>query len=269
MNFFTPAERIQTLDTLLDAFSSDPRLAGLLVVGSGATGFTDRFSDIDLSVILPEPAQVRPVLEDWVLRLDELLPVAHHFWSRRGAEIYFYGALLTSNLELDISFLAVEDLYARRPAWSVVFDRLGGIEEKMQASWAECRAVNVEAHYLERLDSIWHYILPIPVLLARGRTWRALYYLDMLRVRTVELAGLRWVLETDNYRQVDDLPPEFTAELADTLVGEPKREGILRALQAATGLFFIQARALDRQLGLDASEDLAVRMENYLRDFKV
>ena len=151
MPLFTPTSRRRTLDILLEAFAGDPRLTGLLIVGSGADGFADRYSDIDLSVVVTERAQVRPVYEDWSRRLEALLPVVHAFGLDRGPEVYIYGALLENFLELDISFLALPDLHAKRPRWRVAFDRSGQIEAQMQASWAECCDVDVEGN----TDSDW------------------------------------------------------------------------------------------------------------------
>ena len=103
------------------------------------------------------------------------------------------------------------------------------------------------------------------MLVARGQHWRALNYLQELRDKTVHLAGLRWGREAEHFRQVDVLPAEFLEALANTLAA-PDPEAIMEALRAAVSLFFEQARALDEQLGVEASFEMAERMQAYLRE---
>ena len=85
-----------------------------------------------------------------------------------------------------------------------------------------------------------------------------------IRNRTIELAGLRWGLDTGHFRQVDDMPQTFREEGARTLVAHLDPGEILRALDAATRCFFAQVRALESRLGVALAGDLETRMEWYL-----
>ena len=68
MMLYTPEERQQVLDTLLNVLKGDGRIAGVLVVGSGAVGFKDDYSDIDLSVVMTSEEDVESVFHDWDFR---------------------------------------------------------------------------------------------------------------------------------------------------------------------------------------------------------
>jgi predicted nucleotidyltransferase len=46
---YSAADRASVQSTLIDTFARDERVEGVLVVGSGAHGFTDEYSDLDLA----------------------------------------------------------------------------------------------------------------------------------------------------------------------------------------------------------------------------
>ncbi len=111
---FSPAERQGTLNRILTALQGDDRIAGVLIVGSGAIGFDDIYSDIDLSVVVAEENNVLPVFREWRTWIKELLPVIHCFETDFGSNNYLYGFLLDNFLELDIGFLCLTNLVAKR-----------------------------------------------------------------------------------------------------------------------------------------------------------
>jgi predicted nucleotidyltransferase len=261
---FSPEERQSVLDRILLALRSDSRIAGVLIVGSGAGGFEDRYSDIDLSVVVAEEDEVLPVFGEWRGWIEQLFPIVHRFEITYGPSNYLHGFLLDGYLELNIGFLCLANLSARRERWEVAFDRSGKIEGIMQSSWAERPQTDIRAAYLRRLNSIWHYIIQVAVALERGQPWRALHELEQIRNRTVELAGLRRGLETRHFRQVDRMPEEFLAELKETLVSTTDSADIMRALKVAAASSFREARVLDEMLGLDVARGLEFKMQEYL-----
>ena len=64
----TPEERRTVLRSIEDALKTDPRIAGVVLVGSGAVGFQDEFSDIDLSVVVRRMQDIEPVFREWGTR---------------------------------------------------------------------------------------------------------------------------------------------------------------------------------------------------------
>jgi hypothetical protein len=62
---FTVEARVQLKSTLLEFATRDPRLGGVAVTGSAATGREDRWSDIDLAFGVSDPALVGAVLSDF------------------------------------------------------------------------------------------------------------------------------------------------------------------------------------------------------------
>jgi predicted nucleotidyltransferase len=259
--FFTPADRQQILDHLLADFATDARIVGVLVVGSGAVGFDDEHSDIDLAVVAASAAEVEPVASAWEQRIRECWTVRGHFSNTREPNLILHGFLLDNFLEIDIGFQHPDNLIARRERWLVAWDRTGQLADQMRTSWANRRASDRQGILQHHLDGSWYYITHVTVGVQRGQLWRALSDLDMLRAYAVELTGLRLGIETEHFRDVHQLPPDVLAELNTTLVTRLEPAEITRALRATAAFFFREARALS---GEDGVSDLERSMTTYM-----
>lgn len=265
---YSPAERESTLNRLLTALRSDQRIAGLLVVGSGAEGFADVYSDIDLCAVTTSADDVRPAFQEWGVKIGEMLPVFHSVESVRGANIYLWILLLENFLEIDLCFFCLDDLHARRNRWKTVFDRSGRIEDIMQSSWKDRPKPNLEEIYRYRLGSIWHYISYAAVAVQRNQPWRALYEIGQIRNQTIELHGLREALETKRFRHVDQMSEDFLTSLEQTLILSLRSVNLMNALRAATACFFREARHFDKVLDLKLAEHFETKVKAYLELFK-
>ena len=261
---FSPGQRQQVLDRVLAALETDERIAGVLVVGSDAVGFDDRYSDIDLSVVIAAEDQVLLAFREWRSRIERLLPVIHCLEAIYGPNNYLHGFLLEGFLEVDIGFVSFANLVARRERWKLAFDRSGKIEGIMQSSWQNRPQRDLRAGYFRRLDSVWHYITHVVIALKRNQPWKAMNYLEVIRNRTIELAGLRLGLDTGHFRQVDQMPAEFLSDLQKALISSTDHADILRALKMAAACFFREAQALDEMLGLNTARPLAAQIQHYL-----
>ncbi len=261
---YTPEKRQQILDTLLDALKGDGRIAGVLVVGSGAVGFKDNYSDIDLSVVIASEEDIEPVFRDWDGKIQALFPVVTRFETQYGPHSFLYGFLLDNFLELDVGFLCLNNLVAKRPSWQVAFDRSGQIRSIMEANPADNPRPEKTERQRRYLNTIWHYIMHSAICVRREQNWRAVYYLNMVRQQTIELAGLHLGLETKNFRQVDQMPADFLLSLQQTLPSDLSRGEIMRALQTASQCFFNEAAAWENQSDNALTNRLQDKMHHYL-----
>ena len=265
---YSPATRESTLNRLLTVLRSDQRIAGVLVVGSGAEGFEDVYSDIDLCAVTTSVDDVRPAFQEWGVKIGEMLPVFHSVESVRGANIYLWILLLENFLEIDLCFLCLDDLHARRNRWKTVFDRSGRIEGIMQSSWKNRPKPNLEETYRYRLGSIWHYISYAAVAVQRDQPWRAVYEIEQIRNQTIELRGLREELETKRFRHVDQMSEDFLTSLEQTLVLSLRSVDLMNALRAATACFFREARHFDEMLDIKLAERFETKVKAYLKLFE-
>jgi hypothetical protein len=267
-NHFSPDERQSILDQLVASLQEDQKIGGVLVVGSGSEGFEDVYSDIDLCVVIVQPQDVYPVFHEWGTRLKQLLPVFYCGESVRGPNSYLWVLLLECFLELDIGFLCLDDLEARRGRWKTAFDRSGRIEAIMQTSWASRTGPDVQEAYRRRVDWVWHNVIHATVAAQRGQKWRALCELEQVRNQAIELRGLREGLETRRFRHVDKMSGEFLSDVERSLVMDLTTAEIMRALREAVKCFFTEARHFDQVLRSDRAQRLEEKLNEYLALFE-
>ena len=266
---YSPATREAILNRLLTALRSDKRIVGLLVVGSGAEGFEDDHSDIDMCAVMTVADDVQPAFQEWGVKIREMFPVFHSLESVRGPNVYLWVCLLENFLEIDLCFLNLDDLRATRNRWKTVFDRSGRIESIMQSSWENRPKPDLEEAYCSRLSPIWHCIKHAAIAVQRKQPWRAVFELEQIRNRTIELRGLRDGLETKRFRHVDQMSEDFLTGIERTLALSLKDIDIMNALRAATACFFQEARYFDKMLDLKLAARFEAKMKAYLERFEM
>ena len=152
----------------------------------------------------PVPPQVSAALA---------LPVVHHFGVAFG-EHHVRGFLLDNLLEVDIGF---QPATSEEGEWP-------GPDAESEAGFG------------------WHDVLHAGVGIARGRPWRAQYYIGLLRWRTLELATDRIGVDFGEYKGVDELPADLLAGLEAALPRSLQHDELVRAAQAATSAFLAELR---------------------------
>ena len=263
MRPYSAADRASLQRTLIDGFARDERVEGVLVVGSGAHGFADEYSDVDLAVVLRAGEPGAFALE-WATRLESQLPVVHRFGDDRREAGYVVGLLLENFLEVDIGFLRTDQMAERGMPWAIAFDRSGDVERRQRAFEPEGEDP-VEA-YRRHADGIWHWIMRCRVAIARGRPLLALTELDEVRIRTLRVAAVRQGIATR--KSFDELPRDIHARVAESLPRALDPNELSRALTASAHAFFTEASALEAQLGLDIASRVEPVVTAYLENFE-
>jgi predicted nucleotidyltransferase len=253
MSLYTPEERDQIARQVSRLLGDDGRIEGVVVVGSLA-GRSDRWSDIDIGVVVRDDEELAAVTADWVENLCELLPIVHHFETAFG-DTLVRGFLLENLLELDLAFEQAERFSIWGPA-RVVFDRSGRVTDAANAP------DQGELHTSDRAGEAgfaWHDILHACTAVRRGRPWQGLWYMERVRNRTLKLAQERRGFYADFFDYVDDLPVEELTPLEDALVDSLAPESLLGAIEVATRAFLAELR--------HGEPALADRLEGPLLEF--
>jgi predicted nucleotidyltransferase len=253
MSLFTPEEREQIAERVSRLLGNDDRIEGVVIVGSLA-GQGDRWSDIDIEVIVADDEELPVVTADWVGNLYELLPVVHHFETAFG-DTLVRGFLLENLLELDLAFDQAKQFSIWGPA-RVVFDRLGRVTDAANApAQGELHA----SDWAGEAGFAWHDVLHACTAVRRGRPWQGLWYMERIRNRTLKLAQERRGFYADFFDYVDDLPVEELTELEDALVVSLSPASLLGAIEVATRAFLAELR--------HGEPALAARLEGPLFEF--
>jgi predicted nucleotidyltransferase len=236
MSLFTPEEREEIAERVSRLLGNDDRIEGVVIVGSLA-GQSDRWSDIDIEVIVADNEELPAVTADWVKNLYERLPVVHHFETVFG-DTLVRGFLLENLLEVDLAFDQAGSFSIWSPA-KVMFDRKGHV----------ANAANTHAHddvYAPdpagEAGFAWHDVLHACTAVRRGRPWQSLWYMERVRNRTLKLAQERRGFYAEFFDYVDDLPVEELTPLEDTLIASLAPEPLLGAIEVATRAFLNELR---------------------------
>ena len=253
MPLFTPEEREEIAERVCRLLSNDSRVEGVVIVGSLASQ-ADRWSDIDLEVVVGDDEELEAVAADWVEQLYEVLPVVHHFETAFG-ETLVRGFLLENLLELDLAFERAERFSIWGPA-RVVFDSSGRVAN---AANTPAQGNPQPVDRASEAGFAWHDVLHACTAVRRDRPWQGLWYLERVRNRTLKLAQERRGFYADFFDYVDDLPVEELTPLEDTLVVSLDSESLLGAIEVATRTFLAELR--------HGEPALADRLEGPLLEF--
>ena len=226
MPLFTPAEREETAERLVELLRADDEIAEVALLGSLVTGDADALSDLDVASRVAPGASVDQVANRWTERMYELFPVVHHFAVEFGPD-RVRGFLLANLLEIDLGFspeLRMDDVPTPEPR----AEHHAGIG--------------------------WHDVVHGATALARGRNWRANHYLERLRERTLTMAAERRSLPASEFKGMDELPSDDVDALGGTFVRSLEPGELRRAFEVATTAFLDELRRNDPELAdrLDA-----------------
>ena len=221
------------LESITAFAEKQPHITALIVVGSGAMGYTDELSDLDFVVGLDGDASMETVMADMAAFLKERAkPIYFKQAAQRRMQVY----LTDHYLEIDIGYGDHAQAMAFRPHWQVLFDRSGTVEEKMRSSWAAISAAPKEERQArvaaECADIVWHNLMHAAVALARGQCWRAETELENVRGVLLKLLGLRYGLDMERGREADKLPETELARLQGTLATALTPDALWQSLHA-------------------------------------
>jgi predicted nucleotidyltransferase len=220
MPLFTPAEREETAERLVELLRADDEIAEVALLGSLVTGTADVLSDLDIASRVAPGTSVDDVANRWTERMYELFPVVHHFTVAFGPD-RVRGFLLANLLEIDLGFAP-----------------------ELRTDVVPTPEPRVEHH----AGVGWHDVVHGATALARGRDWRANHYVERIRERTLTMAAERRGLPTSEFKGMDELPPGDVGELGATFVRSVEAVELRRALEAATHAFVAELRRNDPAL---------------------
>ncbi len=216
---FSVQDRQDAFEYVLLAARECDRIIALVQVGSGATGYRDDRSDLDFVIALDS---------------DEAMPEVMDFMHRKIAERYdvlFFKQdeprhlqcyVLSDLLEIDIGYGGYENAAAWKPAFKVLYDRSGTVEEKMIRSreWMDDH-IYVDKQKKDvavACEAVWVRLMHAAVAIHRGNLFRAIGELEYVRKLYIDLLGDRYRLESGLNREIDRLPEKEKEAIKSTFV---------------------------------------------------
>lgn len=248
---YSPHDRDCVLQWLIAESQKELTFVGSILVGSGAVGFADEYSDLDIIVIVDDSAEPVQVADRWRHHLLDHLPVLAHSESARAERIILHNFLLENYLEINNCVQPLSLLSATRANYRVLWDRTGRMQSIMDETWNTRKDESpLGRYYSESTSSIWHYINHAYVALKRDRLWQALSDIEEIRRQVIHLRAYREGLEPKRNRDVDKMDEQFRQRLSSLLVGSMTSENLQQRLDVAVRLFFEEASSASRHSGI-------------------
>lgn len=229
---FTAEHRERLRDELVLGARADVRISAAALIGSSARGREDRWSDIDIALCLAADADRTPAIADWTDRMYSEHAAVHHLDVVRGETLYRVF-LLSSTLQVDISFWARAEFGAIGPAFRLLFGTAATLRIAAAPSAVELVGMG------------WLYALHARSSIARGRVWQAEYMISAMRDQVLALACLHHGVPAVQGRGMDSLPPAATAAVAPALVRSLEIPELKRAFAASIQALLVEAKRAD------------------------
>ncbi|MBO7423723.1 MAG: hypothetical protein J6T99_10140 [Oscillospiraceae bacterium] len=236
---FSVQDRENAFNFVLSAARECKRIVALVQVGSGAQGYHDEWSDLDFVIALDSGDAMAEVMAYMHQKIsgEYRLPFFNQDESR-----HLQCFLLSNLLEIDIGYGTYEHAAALKPAFRVLYDHSGVVEEKMVSSraWMDDRIYGEK----QRKDmdatcrSVWIRLMHAAVAIHRGQYFRAVGELETVRRQYIDLLGDRYRLESSLNREIDRLPETEKAAIRSTFVTEEDPASLWTILLNLTKLIY-------------------------------
>ena len=223
---FSVQDRQNVFDYILSVASQCDKIVSLVQVGSGANGFHDERSDLDFVIALDSGESMPEVMEYMHREIAAKYELA---FFKQDESRHLQNYILSDLLEIDIGYGTYEHAAAWKPAFKVLFDHSGTVEEKMIRSreWMDDRIYgDKQKKDMEQARNVvWFFLMHAAVAIHRGNCFRAIGEMDAARALYIDLLGDRYRLESGRNREIDRLPETEKAAIRSTYVtGESPSE---------------------------------------------
>jgi hypothetical protein len=260
---FTPQQRQDVYDTLLNQFKNDDRITGILSLGAADTAFADDNSGITLLIIIEKPSIIDIVFTLWVKRLEKLFNSQTSFSFIINDNLNNLSILLDNYLQISFQFRAVNRFHLVGTDWCVVFDRHEYVRNYL-GKRTKTREQHVKTLYKTHMGMIWNPIVSCVRELRRRNLWKAVAELEILRKHMVEIAGLRHLEFTQDYVNMKSLPEMFLDQLRHTLPTSISETAIRRSLKITLSMLFAETAILDEQCDTSYTQQLERRLSDFV-----
>ena len=253
---FSAQDRQNVYDYILSVTRECGSIVALVQVGSGAEGFRDERSDLDFVIALDSDDSMAKVMDYMSGKLSGKYEIA---FSARNESRHLQNFILSNLLEIDLGYGGYEHAAAMKPAFKVLYDHSGIVEEKMIRSrewmddkiYGDKQKKDIEA----ACQSVWIRLMHAAVAIHRGNTFRAIGELEYVRKQYVDLLGDRYRLESGLNREIDRLPEKEKALIRSTFVTGESAEALWTGLLNLTRLVYQELEGYNLPVTQDMLHD--------------
>jgi len=235
---YSEIDRKNILDKLVKICKSIEDIDGVILVGSGAEGFTDKWSDIDLSIVIFEEEKIRQVwdkVNEDIISTFDIMKISYNEYEENN----FLSAIFLNNyLEIDIGVLSINKLVAKRKPWNILYDKSGNIAKRMDETWEKRKIPSLNIEIEHSVNTVWYHIKNGAFALKREKLYRAVKEIEELRNEIVKIRALKENKVAKHFRDVDDMDKAFLQGLEKTFFKEVTINELSKALINSLDLYF-------------------------------
>lgn len=243
---FNIQDRQNTFDFIQKVTKECQKIVSLVQVGSGAYGYYDEFSDLDFVIALDKDESMLEVMDYMHKKISEKFPV---IFFDQDVQSHLQQYFLNNLLEIDIGFGGYDHAAARKPAFKVLFDSSGVVEDKMIKSreWMDEHIFGEKqkTDIKNACNNAWAHLMHVAVAIKRGNFFRAFGELEYVRKFYIDLLGNRYHLESSLYREMDKLPESEKTAIKSTFVLNETPQALWSALKNLTELIYKELENCD------------------------
>ena len=236
---FSVQDRQNTFDNILSITRQCGKIVSLVQVGSGAYGYRDDRSDLDFVIALDSDDSMAEVMEYMHRRISEQYELLF-FKQNEARRLQCF--LLSDLLEIDLGYGAYEYAAAWKPAFKVLYDDSGTVEEKMKQSlaWMPDRicAEKQKKDIDTACQTVWARLMHAAAAIRRGESFRTAGELEYVRKLYIDLLGDRYRLESSLNREIDRLPEAEKAAIRSTFITGESPAELWESLMNLTDLVY-------------------------------
>ena len=232
---FTIETREKILNDVVDYAYSLQEVVAVLVIGSGAIGFKDNLSDIDLSIIVSQSLdEVMDCVKKYIESNFTLL-ISLEDKEKRHMQVFFTDEML----ELDVGYQRQAEAQVTKPAWIVMKDKTDTLESILAQQWNK-KIIEKEKikdslckKQKDVLDEfVWHYLYIAIKSIKRNEVFRAIKEMEHARNLLIETLCMHYGIASDRrFKGVDDLPLDVKEKLVMTYPVEMNQTALNKALK--------------------------------------
>lgn len=259
---FSVQDRQNAFEYVLSAARECGRIIALVQVGSGAAGYRDDRSDLDFVIALDSDESMPEVMEYMHRKIARKYDI---LFFKQDEPRHLQCYVLSNLLEIDIGYGGYENAAAWKPAFKVLYDTSGVVEEKMIRSreWMDARIYgDKQKKDIASACEVWVRLMHAAVAIHRGNLFRAIGELEYVRKTYIDLLGDRYRLESGLNREIDRLPENEKEAIRSTFVAGENPTDLWRSLLNLTKLVY---QELDGQ-SVPVTQEMLVEYYKDLKD---
>ncbi|WP_067842142.1 nucleotidyltransferase domain-containing protein [Amphibacillus sediminis] len=231
-------DRIEVMSKIENFTKSLNGVQALLLVGSGSTGFRDRFSDLDLLVVVKNPEDVPTINKQLREYLQSSFCILKEKTYHHEEDIIVSCFFFNNYLELDLGVWSFNKIRATKPNWIVVFDQEKTVSDKLIASLNKLPQKDINETINDSLSFIWQFFRSAAVALKRGYFIKALKDIDFIRNQIIEIICLRSNIRYDFDKCIDQVDNCYSEKLSKTYQVNVNFESLQKTLFEVMNIYF-------------------------------